>query len=80
VKEIIAHNTNESMGWKKGLNEFSDMTDAEFSDYFHIVGDDQQCSATHEYAKKAVPLELPVKDVPAHWDWRDYGVVTPVKN
>ena len=80
VKEIIAHNTNDNFAWKKGLNEFSDMTDAEFTDYFHIVGDDQQCSATHEYAKKAVPLEIPVKDVPAHWDWRDYGVVTPVKN
>ena len=80
VKEIIAHNTDAKIAWKKGLNEYSDMTDAEFSDYFHIVGDAQECSATHEYAKKAVPLEVPVKDVPAHWDWRDYGVVTPVKN
>lgn len=56
------------------------MTDAEFANYFNIVGDDQQCSATHEYAKKASPIELALKDVPAHWDWRDFGVVTPVKN
>lgn len=39
VKEIIAHNTNDNMSWKMGLNEYSDMTDAEFADYFHIVGD-----------------------------------------
>jgi len=68
------------MTWQKGLNEYSDMSDTEFFDYFNIVGDAQECSATHEAAKNAKPLELPLKDVPAHWDWRDFGVVTPVKN
>jgi cathepsin L len=80
VRDIIQHNTNEKMTWQKGLNEYSDMSDLEFFQYFNIVGDDQQCSATHESAKNAKPLELPLKDVPAHWDWRDFGVVTPVKN
>ena len=47
VKEIIAHNTDSQYHWKKGLNEYSDLTDEEFTQYFHIVGDNQQCSATH---------------------------------
>ena len=80
VRDIIQHNSNEKMTWQKGLNEYSDMSDAEFVQYFNIVGDAQQCSATHESAKNAKPMELPLKDVPAHWDWRDFGVVTPVKN
>ncbi len=38
IKDIIDHNTDPSKNWKKGLNEYSDMTDAEFNDYFHLVG------------------------------------------
>jgi len=38
VKEIISHNTNPTAAWKKGLNEYSDMTEEEFTAYFHIVG------------------------------------------
>jgi cathepsin H len=80
LRDIIQHNSNPSMNWQKGLNEYSDMSDLEFTNYFNIVGDAQQCSATYESAKKTVPLEVNLKDVPAHWDWRDFGVVTPVKN
>ncbi len=57
------------------------MTDAEFADYFHLVGDDQQCSATYEAMKGVIrSVEEILKDIPSHWDWRDYGIVSPVKN
>lgn len=39
VKDIIAHNTNPSYTWKKGLSEYSDLTNEEFNDYFHIIKD-----------------------------------------
>jgi len=57
------------------------MTDEEFVDYFHLVGDNQECSATHNAVKnKTMSIEDQLRDVPAHWDWRDFSVVTPVKN
>ena len=54
------------------------MTEEEFNDYFHIVGDPQFCSATH-YNQK-VEKSVPLKDIPSYWDWRDWNGVTPVKN
>lgn len=36
VREIIAHNSNPANGWKKGLNEYSDMTEQEFAEYFNL--------------------------------------------
>jgi hypothetical protein len=67
------------MTWLKGLNEFSDMTDQEFSQYFNINSGAKIYNAAKESNKKSKPLELPYRDVPADWDWRNYNVVTPVK-
>ena len=39
LREIVTHNSNPNSTWVKGINEYSDMTDEEFSDYFHLVGD-----------------------------------------
>ena len=39
LTEIIAHNRDPAFHWKKGLNAYSDMTDEEFMQYFHIVND-----------------------------------------
>lgn len=45
VRDIISHNSNPSHSWKKGINQYSDMTEEEFFDYFHI-STEQNCSAT----------------------------------
>ncbi len=50
VKEIITHNSQPNVTFYKGLNEYSDLTDEEFADYFHLVGDNQECSATYKSA------------------------------
>jgi hypothetical protein len=47
VREIIAHNSQPNVTFYKGINEYSDMTEEEFADYFHLVGGNQECSATH---------------------------------
>ena len=39
VKAMVAHNTDTSKTWKKGINEFSDMTHEEFVQARRIVGD-----------------------------------------
>lgn len=80
MEEIVRHNSDPLNTWLKGLNQFSHMTDQEFFDYYHIVGDQQQCSATNAAAANVSIEEDLLRDVPAHWDWRDYGIVSPVKN
>jgi hypothetical protein len=38
LRDIIQHNSNPSLNWQKRLNEYSDMSDLEFTNYFNIVG------------------------------------------
>jgi cathepsin H len=78
VRDIISHNKNPSNSWKKGLNEYSDMTEEEFFNYFHISAE-QNCSATKRPTATLSEGQI-LKGVPTSWDWRDFGVVTPVKN
>ena len=58
-----------------GLNEYSHMTFEEFVAYFNIVKADQICTVAPP--SKA---EEKVASYPTSWDWRSFGVVTPVKN
>lgn len=78
VKRIIEHNTNVEALWKKGLNEYSDMTETEFFDYFNIRAE-QNCSATTR-PQASQNIEEILRGVPNSWNWKDFGVVTPVKN
>jgi hypothetical protein len=81
VRKMIAHNSNSANTWKMGINQCSDMTHEEFVKYYHIVGDNQECSATHRPApSNATYVESILRDVPSHWDWRQFKVVTPVKD
>lgn len=80
IENIIAHNSNPNSTYKKGINQFSDMSDEEFNAYHRYVFDDsvkeeQHCSAT----RQSVNIDSAI-DVPNHWDWRDHNGVSPVKN
>jgi len=57
-----------------GVNQYSDMTDMEFSKAF-LIQEKQNCSATNTYSKRLSNLKIPES-----WDWREYGGVSPVKN
>ena len=58
-----------------GLNKYSLLSSTEFKQYYNIVKDPQNCSATKR--DKAVRSS---DTAPDFWDWRDHDGVTPVKD
>jgi cathepsin H len=73
--KIVEHNQDSSKSWKMGINEYSDMTDEEFFNYFKLDNmAPQQCSATGS------GTQYNVNEIPAEFDWRTLNKVTPVKN
>jgi C1A family cysteine protease len=72
LKEIFEHNSRPEKNFTMGINQFTDMTPEEFK---------------AEYAgglllgKSSCKVYSPTGNVvPDSWDWREKGVVTPVKN
>jgi len=78
VESIREHNLNSTFSFKKGINQYSDMTDEEFENYFNIksIGEEQHCSATN----KRQSVKKSFEDAPSSWDWREHNGVSPVKN
>jgi cathepsin H len=73
VEDVIAHNAQNNKTFTKGINKFSDLTDEEFMRFY--VGASQNCSAT---LKSSVSYRNVT--TPENFDWRNYAVVSPVKN
>ena len=72
LAKIHAHNAK-GLSWTEGVNQFTDMDEAEFARFkgkvFHGVDAASAMSST----------EL-LKDLPESIDWREKGAVTPTKN
>lgn len=58
-----------------GLSKFSHMTFEDVKEYYHLVNDPQNCSAT-----RADFVSQKNVSVPDNWDWRQNGGVSPVKD
>merc|ERR1712013_162012 len=68
--------TNKSgASWKKAMNQFSDLTQAEFESMY-LGGYKRMPTSPAEFLADSKP----VKDLPAEVDWRKEGVITDVKN
>jgi len=75
--EISRHNSRQDVTYTKGINQFSDLTAEEFKS-IHLGG----------YVKTGMPAITGVRntqllakvDLPESVDWRDKGVLSPVKN
>merc|ERR1712127_575988 len=79
IESIIEHNSQPGVTYKKGVNQYSDMTEEEFVRHFHLdATTEQNCSATSE--RQSVNKKVAFGDIPSTWDWRTVGGVSPVKN
>merc|ERR1711874_199541 len=75
LKKYEEHNKS-GASWTMGVNQFSDLTEAEFES-FHMGG----YKKTPMVAASMEGLTVKrAKDLPASVDWRDKGAVTPVKD
>jgi len=75
LKKYEEHNKS-GASWTMGVNQFSDLTEAEFES-FHMGG----YKKTPLVAASMEGLTVKrAKDLPASVDWRDKGAVTPVKD
>jgi cathepsin L len=74
LTDIKRHNADGSKSYKRGVNQFSDLTLDEFKRF--LGSGPGPKSLEGEVFKPTVPQ----KDLPPTVDWRTKGVVTPVKN
>jgi len=89
LADILLHNANPSTTWKKGVNHFTDRTEQELSSlrgYDKHLGFLQKEKRTlrpfHQQANEAIEQlsHVNIDDLPSYVDWREQGVVTPVKD
>jgi len=73
VDFVATHNAGNS-SWEAGINQFSDLTPAEFEAQY-LTGLNVPYTDAMPYGQEAVPMPV-TNDV----DWRSKGAVTPVKN
>jgi len=76
LNKVLKHNKNKNKTFTMGVNQYSDLTDMEFSN-FYLINESQNCSATYN---EKIPFKFHLEDAPTTWDWREKGVVSDVKD
>lgn len=72
---VLQHNAKEGRTFDMAINQFSDLSDEEFSR--QVLMDKQDCSAT---GRKGLRAPAAAPDLPSRWDWREKGVIGEVKS
>jgi cathepsin L len=78
LAEVMAHNAQPGVKWRKGINHMSDWTQTEFRALMGrkaAAGVDSGVKPLSVFEATMAPEALP-----ASVDWRTSGVVTPVKD
>jgi cathepsin L len=78
VEEILRHNADPTQTWKKGVNQFTDLSREEMKAYF---GYNAAMARARRASMESAPFStVPAGEIPTSMDWRDKGIVSPVKN
>jgi len=80
VARIRAHNANPEKTYSMGINKFSDMTEKERSAFFGFKRQDSSNFKSRTHQIGGHEKHVPVSALPSSVDWRDAGIVTPVKD
>jgi len=75
--KIRAHNLNEEKTWKEGVNHLTDRTEAELKS---MRGLRKELIASVPTKAQAFPGSISIAGIPDHIDWREKGIVSPVKD
>ncbi|KAL4440956.1 hypothetical protein ABPG74_009369 [Tetrahymena malaccensis] len=82
LADIIAFNDLPNQTYKKGVNKFTDISAIEFKQ--NSLGYSKNMSNVRAFRNLSVKnlevTEQQLKDLPVNVDWREKGVVTPVKD
>jgi cathepsin L len=81
LAKIRAHNADPTKSWKEGVNHLTDRTEAELRQLRGYKAPAQ--AALSRFSTAPVPEAIRNFDfskAPSHVDWREKGVVTPVKD
>lgn len=73
--EMNVHNEDNKSGWDLGLSPFAHLTHEEFRKTLTLKTDRPEVKLL-----RSVTAKPDISDVPKNVDWRDKGVITPVKN
>jgi cathepsin L len=76
LREVVEHNADDSQTWKKGVNQFTDMTEKEFSAFKGL--NRAQLSARRN-AMPSANIRYS-NSLPDSVDWRTKNAISPVKN
>lgn len=78
VARIEKHNA-EGHSWTMGVNKFADWSDDEWKAYVS-KGKKNKSNKLRNKSRPSTPYVPSGVSVPASWDWRTVGAVTPVKD
>lgn len=82
IAQIKAHNSDSNNGYKKGINSFTDRTAEELKETTMGFSKSAKNAANKNnmFRNLKTAEKINVADLPANVDWREAGVVTPVKD
>lgn len=78
LRRVNAHNQDNTKTWKEGVNHMSDWTNEEFE---KLLGYDKEIGySLHVPTPVDYVSTVDISNIPDSKDWRDYGVLTAVKD
>jgi len=77
LAKIMAHNRDSTKTWKEGVNQLTDRTEKELKT---LRGYRKELSTVLPYRGMAMRWSTDIEGLPASVDWRQKGIVSPVKD